>query len=114
MNPRDHIIVGWIYFIAAWISLVIIGGIISFMLTSGNWPETGSFWDGFLNQSYLPSLVFRTAFALILAGVYGLITSSSIKDEALRQKMIRYCVLWLEIHLRWACLPARSFGSLPF
>jgi hypothetical protein len=97
MHPRDHIIIGWIYFIAAWLSLVIIGGIVSFMLTSGRWPETGNFWHGFLNPSYLPSLVFRTAFALILAGVYGLITSSSIKDAALRQKMVRYCVLWLAL-----------------
>ena len=97
MNARDHIVVGWIYFIAAWLSLVIIGGIVSFMLTPGSWTETGNFWHGFLNPSYLPSIVFRTAFALILAGVYGLITSSSIKDAALRQKMVRYCVLWLAL-----------------
>jgi cytochrome bd-type quinol oxidase subunit 1 len=97
MKPRDHIVVGWIYFIAAWLSLGIIAGIVSFMLTPGNWPETGRFWDGFLNPSYLPSLVFRTAFALILAGVYGLITSSNIRDAILRQKMVRYCVLWLAL-----------------
>jgi len=97
MKPRDHIVVGWIYFVAAWLSLVIIAGIVSFMLTPGTWPETGGFWDGFLNPSYPPSLVFRTAFALILAGVYGLITSSSIQDAGLRQKMVRYCVRWLTL-----------------
>ncbi|MBN2062592.1 MAG: cytochrome ubiquinol oxidase subunit I [Deltaproteobacteria bacterium] len=95
MAPRNHIIVGWIYFIAAWLSLFVIDGIISFMLTSGKWPETGTFWAALLNPSFMPSLIFRTAIALILAGVYGLITSTSIKEADLRQKMVRYCVLWL-------------------
>lgn len=97
MNARDHLVVGWIYFVAAWLSLAVIGGIVSFMLTPGGWIETGNFWHGLLNPSYLSSLVFRTAFALILAGVYGLITASSIHDALLRQRMIRYCVLWLAL-----------------
>jgi cytochrome bd-type quinol oxidase subunit 1 len=95
MEARSHIIVGWIYFIFAWISLVLIGGIVSFMLTPGQWLETGSFWSGFFNPSFLPSVSFRTFFSLVLAGVYGLITSTFIRDGQLRQKMVRYCVLWL-------------------
>ena len=95
MDARNHVIVGWIYFIAAWLSLFLIDGIISFMLTPGRWVETKSFWDGFFNPSFVPSLFFRTFVALSLAGIYGLITSTRIQDDALRQRMVRYCVMWL-------------------
>ncbi|MEZ5072215.1 MAG: hypothetical protein R2751_14955 [Bacteroidales bacterium] len=36
------------------------------MLTPGKWVETGGFWTGFFNPSYLPSLLFRTCISLIL------------------------------------------------
>jgi cytochrome bd-type quinol oxidase subunit 1 len=51
MSARSHQIVGWIYFAAAWLSLVVINGIICFMLTPGQWLETGSFWHGFFNPT---------------------------------------------------------------
>jgi cytochrome bd-type quinol oxidase subunit 1 len=95
MDSRNHVIVGWIYFIFAWLSLFVIDGIVSFMLTPGRWLETKSFWDGFFNPSFGPSLFFRTFIALSLAGIYGLITSTRIQDDTLRQRMVRYCVLWL-------------------
>jgi len=95
MDSRNHLIVGWIYFIFAWLSLFVIDGIVSFMLTPGRWVETKSFWDGFFNPSFGPSLFFRTFIALSLAGIYGLITSTRIQDDTLRQRMVRYCVLWL-------------------
>ena len=95
MDARNHVIVGWIYFIFAWLSLFVINGIVSFMLTPGQWLETKSFWDGFFNPSFGASLFFRTFIALSLAGIYGLITSTRIQDDALRQRMVRYCVLWL-------------------
>jgi mono/diheme cytochrome c family protein len=97
MEPRNHLIVGWIYFIFAWSSLFVINGIVSFMLTPGHWIETKSFWDGFFNPSFGASLFFRTFIALSLAGIYGLITSTRIQDDALRQRMVRYCVLWLAV-----------------
>ena len=95
ISAKNHIRIGWIYFIAAWLSLFMIDGFISFMLTPGNWLENKGFWSGFLNPSFPPSLFFRTALALIFAGVYGLITSTNIKDHQLRKNMTRYCVLWL-------------------
>jgi cytochrome bd-type quinol oxidase subunit 1 len=97
MDSRNHLIVGWIYFIFAWLSLFVIDGIVSFMLTPGRWVETKSFWDGFFNPSFGPSLFFRTFMALSLAGIYGLITSTRIQDDTLRQRMVRYCVLWLAV-----------------
>ena len=72
LEPRLHMWYGWIYFIAAYLSLVIINGIITFMLTSGSWIENHQFWRGFFNPTYFPSLAFRTAIALALAGIYAL------------------------------------------
>jgi hypothetical protein len=64
--------VGWVYFVAAWASLVIINGIITYMLTPGRWLQTHGFWDGFFNPTYWPSLVLRTGMAIVLAGMFGL------------------------------------------
>ncbi|MGB7631154.1 MAG: cytochrome ubiquinol oxidase subunit I, partial [Candidatus Deferrimicrobium sp.] len=71
MDDRTHQIVGWIYFLAAWFSLLLINGIIDFMLAPGAWLKNGSFWSGFFNPLFWPSLVFRTAAACMFAGVYA-------------------------------------------
>jgi cytochrome bd-type quinol oxidase subunit 1 len=97
MNDRSHMILGWLYFIFAWLSLFIINGILGFMLTPGQWLETGNFWQGFFNPSYLPSLIFRTCIAVIIAGVFGLITGSFLKDESLRRRIFRYCATWMYV-----------------
>ena len=95
MDNRNHLIIGWIYFGCAWMSLFVINGIIDYMLTPGAWIETRSFWDGFFNPTFWPALFFRTFFALMIAGLFGLVTATSIKDGALRIKMVRFCALWL-------------------
>jgi len=91
MDPAIHKMVAWIYFGAAWCSLFIIDGIISFMLTSGNWTSDGSFWSAFFNPSFWPSLVFRTLLAVINAGLFALLFSSFSKDLNLRRQLVRYC-----------------------
>ncbi len=95
MNKRNHLITGWLYFIFAWLSLFIINGILGFMLTPGKWVETGSFWHGFFNPSYLPSLLFRTSIAIIIAGVFGLVTASFSKYSSIRKEVYRYCAKWM-------------------
>lgn len=97
MDHRSHMILGWLYFIFAWLSLFIINGILGFMLTPGQWLETGNFWQGFFNPSYLPSLIFRTCIAVIIAGVFGLITGSFLKDADLRRRIFRYCAAWMYV-----------------
>jgi cytochrome bd-type quinol oxidase subunit 1 len=52
LDARTHMTVGWIYFWAAWLSLVVINGILTFMLTPGGWLTTRSFWDGILNPTF--------------------------------------------------------------
>ncbi|MFH1033027.1 MAG: cytochrome ubiquinol oxidase subunit I [Pseudomonadota bacterium] len=95
MAPRRHQAVGWIYFVSAWLSLLTVNGIIAFMLTPGRWLATHDFWDGWLNPSFWPSLAFRTCLALVLAGVYGLITATALKDPDLRRRLTRWCATWL-------------------
>ena len=95
LDARLHMWYGWIYFIAAYLSLVIINGIIAFMLTSGSWTKNHEFWKGFFNPTYFPSLVFRTAIALALAGIYALITASVQKDAALKARIVRWSALWI-------------------
>ncbi len=92
LPARDHQIVGWIYFVAAWMSLFVINGILTFMLTPGRWIETQSFWDGMFNPTFLPSLVARTAVCVILAGIFGYITLP--KQEG-REKVARWAALWM-------------------
>jgi mono/diheme cytochrome c family protein len=95
LTPRLHLWYGWIYFIAAFASLVIINGIITFMLTSGKWIQTHDFWTGFFNPTYFPSLAVRTAIALALAGIYALVTASRLKDPALKARLVRWSAAWI-------------------
>jgi mono/diheme cytochrome c family protein len=92
LSGRDHQIVGWIYFVAAWMSLFIINGIITFMLTPGKWVQTHNVWDGFFNPTYWPSLVARTAMCVLLAGIFGFVTLP--KKEG-REKVARWASCWV-------------------
>ncbi len=97
MAARDHLILGWAYFIAAFCSLFMINGIIGFMLTPGAWITTRAFWDAFFNPTFWPQLVLRTAIALSLAGLFGFVTATRIPDDdggADRERMIRMAAAW--------------------
>ena len=94
MAPKAHITVGWIYFIFAWLSLVIINGIITFMLTPGKWLATGNFWDGFFNPTYWPSLVMRTGVCVMLAGLYALLVAARQPAGDFKARIVRYSATW--------------------
>jgi cytochrome bd-type quinol oxidase subunit 1 len=95
MDRRSHVIIGWLYFIFAWLSLFIINGILGFMLTPGRWMETGNFWHGFFNPGFMPGLIFRTCVSAIFAGIFGLITASFRKNYRLRSDLMKYCAKWI-------------------
>src|SRR5271166_1397882 len=94
LDRQTHLIIGWIYFVAAWASLVVINGIITYMLTPGRWLETRNFWDGFFNPTYWPSLFIRTAMAVGLAGIFGLVTAMR-EPSALRERVVHWAGWWL-------------------
>jgi len=104
LEGRLHEWFGWIYFIAAFASMVVINGILTFMLTSGSWVENHQFWKGFFNPTFFPSLAFRFAIALALAGIYALITASRQKDAVLKARLVRWSAWWIVPGL--AVLPA--------
>ncbi len=99
LSDKNRIRIAFIYAFSAWMSLFVINGIITFMLTPGDWLITGNFWDGFFNPTNLPSLLFRTAICIMFAGLFGFVTAVFEKDENLRQTLLRYCAKWLFIPL---------------
>ena len=84
VSPKFHNFVAWLYFIGAYLSLVIINGIITFQLTPGKWIKTHAFWDGFFNPTSFPSLVGRTGICLMLAGIFATLILSFVKDEKVK------------------------------
>jgi cytochrome bd-type quinol oxidase subunit 1 len=95
LDPKTHLMVGWVYFASAWLSLFVINGILAFMLTPGRWTESPSFWTAFFNPGMLPSCIVRTAVSVALAGVYGLVTAATVRDIALRTEVVRYAAKWI-------------------
>ncbi len=111
---RAHLAVGWIYAGAAWLSLFQINGILTFMLTPGNWPETQSLASAFINPTMLPSAVIRTAVSVALAGLYALVTAALIPEDGLRLRVTRHAARWVMVGV--AVLPLAGpwyIASLP-
>lgn len=94
LTARQHVTVGWLYFIFGWLSLFMINGILAFMLTPGQWLETARFWDGFFNPTFWPQLVFRTFICVMAAGLFGFVTASLMSMGEARTRQMRNCSLW--------------------
>jgi mono/diheme cytochrome c family protein len=94
ISKEAHLLIGWVYFIAAYLSLVIINGIITFMLTPGQWLETHAFWDGFFNPTYWPGLLLRTGICAMMAAAFLLFASRRAAPAA-QPRLARYLGLWL-------------------
>ncbi len=94
IDDKSHLKIGWIYAWAAWISMVIITGILAFMLSSDKWLQTGGFFDGFFNSTYWPQLFTRTALMFAIAGVYAVTVASRMSDEKARHEVVRTAAVW--------------------
>lgn len=82
LDQKTHTTIGWIYGLSAWISLVIITGITSFMLAPGSFIENKQFWSAFFNPQTIPQIFARTGGSLLLASLYIFFHSSiKIKDQ---------------------------------
>ena len=109
LDPRDHVRMGWLYFLFALLSLFTINGIVGFMLTPGKWLVTHNFWDGFFNPTFWPQCFLRIAISLTLAGLFGFVTATRIPtengDSADRERMVRLAAAWTLLPL-FACFGA--------
>ncbi len=115
LTAKAHLTLGWIYFVAAWLSLVVINGILTFMLTPGRWLVTGDFWQGFFNPTYWPSLVLRTGVCVMLAGLYALLVASRLAADDFKARTVRQAAGWAVVGLAvtalaqawyWKAIPA--------
>jgi mono/diheme cytochrome c family protein len=70
LPPKTHVAFGYIYAVSAWFSLVLLTSITAFMLNSGNWTDTPSFWVAFFNPEFLPQTIARTGGSILLAALY--------------------------------------------
>lgn len=114
ITKKTHMMLGVMYFIFAWLSLFVINGIITFMLTPGDFLQTRNFWDGFFNPGFFPSLFFRTALAFMIAGLFGLLTSVMIKSDDVRISMMRYCSKWVFLSVIFLVVSSHFYlESLP-
>ncbi len=94
MPARDHLRIGWIYLVSSWMSLLVINGIITFMLTPGEWLTTGNLWDGIFNPTFWPSLFLRTGICIMLAGLYSMAVISRYKPSDFKINAVRYNAVW--------------------
>ena len=126
LTAKAHLTLGWIYFVAAWLSLVVINGILTFMLTPGRWLVTGDFWQGFFNPTYWPSLVLRTGVCVMLAGLYALLVASRLEAGDFKARTVRLAAGWAVVGLAvialaqawyWKAIPAavtaRALETMP-
>ncbi len=93
ISKGAHLLVGWLYFIGAYLSLVVINGIISFQLTPGSWLASHEFWAGFFNPTYWSSTVLRTGICIMMAAAFMLFPAARSGDASSR--LLRYIGMWL-------------------
>jgi len=95
VDRKTHLKIGWIFALSSWISMVVIVGILSFMLSSGKWLKTGNFFDGFFNQTYWSQLLMRTALMFGIAAVYAIAVAARLKNnDEVRRFITKTASIW--------------------
>lgn len=89
LSARIHLIVGRIYCAASWLSLFVINGIITFMLTPGATPASTGLAASFFNPTFWPSLLLRTCLAGLLSGLFVMAAAAFLADRNLASRLNR-------------------------
>lgn len=95
LERQNRTRIAFFYFLFAFLSLLFVNGILSFMLSPGSWNETKGFWDGFLNPGFIPSAIFRFCASVMFAGIFGYLTTAFCAESPFRARMLRRFTVWL-------------------
>jgi hypothetical protein len=94
---QSHYRLGLYYAIASWLTMAIITAILGFMMTPGNWlksdfPAQPDYLASLFNPSWIPSLGFRTFFAIAWASAMAMLLTwfFTRNDEETRVKGMRF------------------------
>jgi len=94
VDKKTHLKIGWIFAIGSWTTMVVITGILAFMVSPGKWPATGSFFDGFFNQTYWPQLLLRTTFMFAISAAYAIAVATRLEKADVKKTIIKAASLW--------------------
>jgi hypothetical protein len=103
-GKRFHYKLGVAYAVSSWLTMAIITAILGFMMTPGNWlksffPAQPDYLASLMNPSWIPSLGFRTFFAIGWAAAIAMFLTwfFTRDDPELRQRAMRFFgnILWL-------------------
>ncbi len=94
LPPREHVALGWVYAVSAWMSLVLITGITAFMLTSGAWTPEKSFFTAFFNPSFVPQVLIRTGGSLAIAALGIGLHAAFHAGGAWKDRLVRWVSEW--------------------
>jgi mono/diheme cytochrome c family protein len=115
ISPRLHLWIGWLYALCAILSLVLINGILTFMLTPGDWAQTGKLYDAWLNPSFWPSLCLRLVSSVSLAGIFVALVASKSRKYAgeQRSRIVKWGARFLMTTLTMPFLGLWYFTTIP-
>ncbi|QEL18569.1 c-type cytochrome [Limnoglobus roseus] len=96
LTDRARLTLLALYSVAAWMSLFWINGILSFQLTPGAWLESRSLAAAFFNPTFLPSLLYRTIAALVVAALSAMVVVNLASEltRPEREELVRRAA-WL-------------------
>jgi len=92
LDDRSRFTLLLTYAFAAWMSLFLINGILSWQLTPGGWTESRNLWSGFFNPSFWPSLLYRTVAAMTIAALIACVVVNTMThlDQTARTELVQY------------------------
>ena len=115
--PKAHNAIGWVFAIASLVTLLIINGILSFMLTPGSWAPFGAaaFWKGIVNPAYWPTTIIWILVSLALAGVGAIVLATFAKGvtDGVRDKIVGLAYKMIVPSVLCLPLSGWAFATLP-
>lgn len=119
---RAHLWIGGALSAFSWITMALIVAILGFMMNSGAWTSDQSWLTAVFNPLYLPQLAFRTAYAMMSAGLYVWACLFFIprRGDGIREGAVRtasaWTLAWLPLTLLagywyWRAVPGMMRGN---